>query len=406
MRGQLIALWASLLAVAAAAQGKNVLFYGNSYTYYVWGYGVPEVFELIAVEAGHPAPNWVGSYSGGGTLQQYASDPFHTGAITGSLPAGQSWDAVVMQEHALGATNGVGFQVADFFSGSLAIMANVRAHSPNAQAVMFQTWASAWGQFYYPSPWPTPMAMHDEIRGNYRLAVSGIEAMYGAGSAVNAAVGDAVALLEWDPQWYEADLFHPSPAMQLAAAMCIYTAIYQQPVCAIDPSFQPPGPLATLLATQGVGEVEWHLLAGLADRCAAPAIRRFPGSGDHLLLESATDAAVANACYRNAVRQGTQVYLRLRSMNGVFEQAPAWLLVDVYPTATPLPPSPLWPEVQVGSFATLLGAPDLTVPLVLSVPMPVALPGASIRVQGLALQASGETGNAILTTTDAHEFVF
>ena len=35
---------------------KNLLFYGNSFTYYSWGYGVPELVQLIAIEAGHPSP--------------------------------------------------------------------------------------------------------------------------------------------------------------------------------------------------------------------------------------------------------------------------------------------------------------------------------------------------------------
>ncbi|MCK5945257.1 MAG: hypothetical protein KAI24_24930, partial [Planctomycetes bacterium] len=349
----------ALLALApfAGAQGKNVLFYGNSYTYYVWGYGVPEVVGLLAIEAGHPAPTIKSSLTGGGTLPYYATDPGQIAAISNLVPAGQTWDAVVMQGHALGATNGVGFNVNDFLTGAEGIMSNVRNHSPAARGVMYQTWASAWGQMYYPVPWPTPMAMHDEIRGNYRLAVSNLNALFGPGAAVNAAAGDAVALLEWDPIWYEADLFHPNPSMILLAAMCIYTAIYEEPVCGIEPVFDPPGPLATSLLQQGVGEAEWRLLSGLADRSAVPAHRSYPGSGDHLLLESSVDMPAPNACPEKRVTFGSQVQVRMRSLNDVFDAAPAWLLLDVFPTGSPPGASVVYPELQspLGSAAILIG---------------------------------------------------
>ena len=413
MMTDMIRMARTLLALLACtpfadAQGKNVLFYGNSYTYYVWGYGVPEVVELLAIEAGHPAPTIESSLTGGGTLPYYASDPQQIAAISNLLPAGQQWDAVVMQGHALGATNGVGFNVNDFLAGAQGIMTNVRAHSPTAKAVMYQTWASAWGQMYYPVPWPTPMDMHDEIRGNYRLAVDNLNNAFGVGSAANAAAGDAVALLEWDPMWYEADLFHPSPSMILLAAMCIYTTIYQEPVCGIEPTFDPPGPLAAALLAQGVDQADWDLLSGLADRSADPSRRAYPGSGDHLLLETRAGAGAPSACYQNAITTGTLVQLRLRSINGVFDSAPAWVLLDVFPTGSPTGPAALYPELQspLGAASVLLSAPDLSAPIALSLPMPVTLPGFSLRLQGIVQQPSTETGNTLFTTTDAHELVF
>jgi len=390
------------------AQGKNVLFYGNSYTYYVWGYGVPEVVELLAIEAGHPTPTIESSLTGGGTLPYYATDPAQIAAISNLLPAGQTWDAVVMQGHALGATNGVGYNVNNFLGGAQGIMSNVRAHSPAAKAVMYQTWASAWGQMYYPVPWPTPMQMHDEIRGNYRLVVDNLNAAFGAGSAVNAAAGDAVALLEWDPVWYEADKFHPSPAMILLSAMCIYTSIYGEPVCSIEAEFQPPGPLATALAQQGVSEADWLFLRGLADRSADPSIRAYPGSGDHLLLETLGGAGQPTACHESRITAGTLVQVQLGSRNGVFDNAPAWLLLNVFPTGSPPGASVLYPELQspLGTATALVGVPDLNSPISIAYPIPFTLPGISLQLQGIVQQASGETGNLLLTTTDAHELVF
>jgi hypothetical protein len=49
---------------------------------------------------------------------------------------------------------------------------------------------------------------------------------------------------------------------------------------------------------------------------------------------------------------------------------------------------------------------SLGTPLTVGFQMPLTLPGHSFLVQGLAMQASSETGNPVFTTTDAHELVF
>ena len=400
-------LWL-LLCAPVASQGKNLLFYGNSLTYYVWGYGVPEVVRWIAIEAGHPAPTIRASYTGGGTLQYFATDPSQIAVISNSLPPGEMWDEVVMQGHLLEATNGIGFNSAVFLASAPSILTNVRNHSPAARAVMFQTWACSYGQMYYPAPWVDPMAMHTEVRDNYHQVVSNLNTTFGAGSAVLAAVGDAVSLLEWHPAWYEADLFHPNPAMILLTGMCIYSSIYGEPVCGIQPSFQPPGVLAQALQPYGLGEVEWQHLAGIADRSAAPASRRYPGSNDYLLLETATGASAVSACPDKRVTLGTPLHLQVRSLNGVFDNAPGMLLIDFFPTGLPSGPSPIYPEVQVnlGNSWVLATSAQLTNPLAWSFPTPISLLGWSVLVQGVALQSCTVTGNPLFATTDGHELVF
>ena len=396
-----------LLATAVTAQGKNLLFYGNSYTYYSWGYGVPELVGLIATEAGHVPPTIVQALIGGSNLQIHATDPNQVAVIANCLPAGQTCDHVVMQENSVGATPYFGFSPAIFRSSALTIMGNVRNHSPAATAVMYQTWARAWGNMYYPLPWATPMEMHNMVRGNYDLAVADLNNMFGTGSAAKAAVGDAVALLQWDPMWYEPDLSHPLPPLTLLAAMCIFTTIYGDSVCSIDPGFLQSSPLALALAPHAIDAAIWNHLAGMADRSATPAQRRYPGSGDHLLLETATNAAPLTACPDQQITTCTLVQMQMRSVNGVYNNAIGWLLVDLMPTASPPGPWLLFPEIQVDPGRMLLSpAALLSSPLALSFPMPFTLPGYSFLVQGLVWQASNETGNAMFTTTDAHEFRF
>jgi len=400
-------LLALLLATTATAQGKNLLFYGNSYTFLVFGYGVPELVEWIAVEAGHPTPNVTQALMGGSNLSFHATDPGQIAAIH-ALPAGQTWDHVVIQGHSLNATPYFGFNVPQFRADAVTIAGNVRAHSPNAGAVLYQTWARAQGAMYYPSPWPDPMAMHNMVRGNYDLAVADINAAYGAGTARKAAVGDVMALLEWDPSWYHPDLSHPSPAMSMLAGMVIYTSIYGGRVCDIQVDWNnPQSPLVAGLAPYNIGESTWNLLAGLADRSAQPMNRRYPGSGDHLLLSSSIDGAPLTACPVKQITSNSQIAVELRSVNGVYDTAQGWLCVDFFASGAAPGPNLNWPEFQVDpTRVALTPVAGLGSPYSVQVQLPFTLPGISLLVQGVALQGSSETGNAVFTTTDAHELVF
>lgn len=397
------------LATTASAQGKNLLFYGNSFTYYSWGYGVPELVGQIAVEAGHPAPFIKQALVGGSTLTFHATDPGQIGLISTTLPAGQTWDAVIMQGRAPEATTSLGFDPTQFRIDSVAVAGNVISHSPNAFAVMYATWAAAYGHYYYnaPPPWYVPLDMHNEVRMNYRLAADDINATYGAGHGRTAPAGDAIAMLEFDPMWYESDLEHPSPTMILMAAMSIYTTIYEGTICEITPDWSPGSPLQNLLAPKGLGPSDWDFLAGLSDAAAFPENRNYPGSGDHLLLESSVDAAPLLACPEQQITQGSVINLRMRSMNHVFDNASGALFVDFFLTGSPPGPSLLYPELQIDAGRAIVSPiVPLSSPLSISFPIPFTLPGISFLVQGIALQGSSETGNPSFTTTDGHELIF
>lgn len=395
-----------LLASTITAQGKNLLFYGNSFTYYSWGFGVPELVRLFATEAGHPTPTIVQALIGGATLGDHATNPAQVAMISNALPAGQTWDHVIMQGRTPEATTGGGFSPLVFRSNAVAITSNVRNHSPAASAVMYQTWAVAWGHMYYPVPWAVPMEMHDEIRAGYRNATSDINATFGNGSARTSAVGDAVALLEFDPASYESDMAHPSPAMVMLAAMCLYTTMYDQTACAIDADFTPGSPLSQALGPFGLGAADWNFMAGIADRSAAPAVRHYPGSSDHLLLTTATENDPLTACPIKQITAGTPIQIQLRSMNGIYDGAIGWLLVDFITTGSPPGPGSLFPELQVDLGGAIIGPPvSLSSALTVSFTMPFTLPGGSFLVQAVAAQSSGETGNPLLTATDAHELV-
>ncbi|MCA8948011.1 MAG: hypothetical protein KDE27_00820 [Planctomycetes bacterium] len=398
-------LTAVLAAGATAQAGRNLLFYGNSYS--ARNGGVAALVRLIAAEAGHPAPNVVERLASSQDLHFHRTDPGQVAAITTALPPGQTWDAVILQGQSTEATAALG-NPQQFRADAVGIAANVRSHSPLARAVLYQTWARAVGHHYYPGTFATPIAMHDEIRANYRLAAADIEAAFGTGAAVDAAVGDGVALLEWDPSYYESDLYHPLPAMTLLAGMCLYTSIYGATVCELSPSFAPAGPLASWLTGIGLSERDWREIAGIADRVADAGLRPYPGSGDHLLMESATLPGLTTACGRNRLPAGSWVLIRFRSLNGVYDAAPSWLLAGLFPTGSPPGPAAMYPEIRLdlGTMSVLATTASLGAPAALFTRVPFSWPGTSILVQGLAWGPSTATGNAFFTTTDGHESVF
>ena len=399
-----VALAVLALTSLGAAQGKNLLFYGNSFSFF--NGGVAPLVRAIAIEAGYQAPVYQERLAAGQDLHFHATDPAQVAAIGNFLPPGQTWDAVVVQGLSTEATQTLG-NPTNFIANAVAIVGNVRSHSPAAKAVLYQTFARAQGHSFYPTSFAGPLVMHAQLRANYRQAATAIDTTFGVGTAVNAAVGDCAALLEFDPSIYFVDLHHPANDLTVMASMCLFTAIYADLVSDITPSFSPPSPLGALLNNYGIGAAGWARLAGIADTCAPRTLRPHPGSGDQLLLELGNQPGLLSAGPRRSLTVGNQAQIRLRSRNGVFASAPALVLIDLFPTGQPPLPLAAFPELAVdaNALSVLLSAADLQNPLQLSVAMPFALPGVSLLVQGLAWQTSSETGNPWFTTSEGLEFV-
>ena len=132
-----IAAVALSLSEASTAQGKNLLFYGNSYS--LRNGTVANMVQLIAIQSGRPTPTIVKRFAGGQDLDYHANNPGQVAAISNALPNNQDWDFVVMQGQSTEATQALG-DPADFRANAAAIMGNVRNHSPSVKAVLYQTW--------------------------------------------------------------------------------------------------------------------------------------------------------------------------------------------------------------------------------------------------------------------------
>jgi hypothetical protein len=378
----------------------NLLFYGNSYSQ--GNSGMPSLAGFIAEEFGHPAPEVVAKLAGGQDLFFHLTDPGQAAAITQGLPAGQTWDYVVMQGHSMEATQ-LGDPAA-FRANALAILDNVKAHSSEAQAVLFQTWARAPGASVYPSVWAGPLGMHDEIRTNYRLAVGDMNAAYGPETAWLAAAGDSVALRGFDLSLYTADFSHPTAPTTLLTAMTVHQSIWRERICDMDPDFNGTTNLVDRLGNIGLGQADWTALSGIAERVADAELRRHPGSGEDVLLETSVNAAPPNARPQNVVVAGDTFHVQLSTPNALYAEDVAHLVFDAFVTGAPPPAFPGFPEVHVqSSFFIVTSAAHLASGLAFDIDIPPVASGLSILVQGFALGASAETGNPFFSTSDGHE---
>ena len=390
---------AKIVLVVREPGALNILFYGNSYTIVN---SVHTLVQALAEQAGFDPPNVVGALVGGQDLDFHLNEPGQAAAIAGSLTLGEEWDYVVLQGFSLEATVALG-DPQGFKADALAIVTNVKAHSPGARACLYQTWARAPGHSVYPSAFSSPLVMHQQIEASYTQAVAEIDAAFGPDTARRAAAGEAVALRAWDPAMYDPDLSHPGPLMSTMAADTIFTAIYGVRACSLDPDLDAGGNLAGKLLGFGMDEQDWEEAAGLADRAADAQNRLHPGSREDLLLRTAVSFPLT-ACPLKSAAPLAHVGVRLTTPAATYRGEVAWIQADLFPTGFPPGPAPGMPEIHYDAATSwvLVATPDLGPALDSSLVLEPWTAGRSLLLQGYVLAPSAKTGNPF-TTTDAHE---
>ena len=210
----------SLAAAAHADEPKNLLFYGNSFT--ASGGGVQLLVRDIATAAGHATPHVYARIVSGQTLEYHYDTG--TSVITSGIPAGEHWDAVVLQEYSTRPTSHpTDGNVPAFLQAAQDLYGAVLDHSPDAQAVLFETWARAPGHAFYPSIWDEPADMQSELRMYYDDANDLLNTM---GTSEVAPVGDAFEAGDFDTSLYAGDLYHASNRGALLISLVLYGTIY------------------------------------------------------------------------------------------------------------------------------------------------------------------------------------
>ena len=233
------ALLAGLPAVVQADDPLTILFYGNSFTLGSGSAeveaigGVPGIIRQLAVAAGHTTPNFENAAVGGQTLSWHLSSNLAViSAPQDFVPEpGFQWDYVVLQGYSTRPTH-IG-ELSQFRSAAVALYGEVRGHSPDAGAILYETWARAPGHSVYigsPPSFPNgPAQMQEELRDGYQEAEQDIDITLGADRAIVAPVGDAWEDTDWD-NLHATDLYHANSRGSYLAALVIYGTIYSESV--------------------------------------------------------------------------------------------------------------------------------------------------------------------------------
>ena len=379
----------------------NVLYFGNSYT--KANGMVPEVVDRVAAEVGLVAPSSTVRVGPNKNLD-YHLLPHEVLAISRSMPLGERWDVVVIQGGTTEATATLG-NPGQFVADGLAIMANVRGHSPFVRAVIYQTWARGAGHAYYAGSNPIypggPLQMHKELELGNRALADALGATYEPGVAVIAPAGETAALRGFDPAYYNPDLSHPNALLTAQASGTIYSALFGRPACSAALDFATPGPTAAHLASLGLDQDDWRSVAGIADRAGPNKLRPYPGSNEDLLLEVGPEGLEV-ACGKQVLPAGTALHCRLTSPGSTYSLQPARLYLDVIGTSGGTTFVPPWQEVHFSpSSWTVAAVTVLGNGITVVEALPLELVGRKLLIQGMAEGPSVSTGHT-LTLTDAH----
>jgi hypothetical protein len=209
---------------AVAAEPARVLFIGNSYTHVNQ---LPDVFAEVVKSAGRKVPVIKSETPGGQTFKQHLTvQPKSLAAIDEG-----KWDVVVLQgqsqEPALAEVNPTVRK--DFVESAAALCQRIRAQSPQARIVFYETWArhaDSWatqGKDYNANVGKDPAEMQARLRLWYGNVAQ-------ANAALLAPVGDAWERNYQSKQPYRlhaADNSHPNFNGTYLAALVMYKTIYQ-----------------------------------------------------------------------------------------------------------------------------------------------------------------------------------
>ncbi|RLB65808.1 MAG: hypothetical protein DRI90_00980 [Deltaproteobacteria bacterium] len=199
-------------------------FIGNSFTHQG---PIPHLVRDLAASVGWPAPMVDYSAPGGETLEGHQTIPESLTLVD----AGQ-WDFVVLQEYSTRPTDNAGDPVA-FKSAATWFYDRSKLASPEAQVVLYETWARHPDHPIYPGTFSQPAEMQAQLRFHYNDAADGyIPSNAAAAPATDvqvAPVGDAWEqhLADSDPlRLHGTDDYHAGPNGRYLNALVLYSTIY------------------------------------------------------------------------------------------------------------------------------------------------------------------------------------
>jgi hypothetical protein len=242
----------------AQGNGKNILFFGNSFT--MGAGGTPYIVAEIAALAGQPMPNVDMAASGGKTLEWHLVNSVKDIANPRDFTTGDGfqWDFVVMQEYSTRPTthpkNG---NIEAFLRDAPKLYLEVAKHSPKVIPVLQETWSRSPKHNFFPKIFKDPAEMQAQLRDSYAKAKVAVNEAAGQPIARIAPVGDAWEATGWD-NLHGKDEYHGNSRGYFVAALTMYATIYEDPtVSDID--------LTELAATLGIKAEDLPKLTSAVD---------------------------------------------------------------------------------------------------------------------------------------------
>ena len=376
-------LSALLLPMTGAQAQDRVLVFGNSIVF------SPTVayFRDLVVQTGAPTPIVVEYILADKQTSHYVSQ---IGLITSTIPAGQTWRAMIVVGGTRENIPGLGNPIA--FQNNMLTLANAFfAHSPNGLFIGHETGADHPSSSLYPSVAPNPATWLAWSHAGYLAAAQEITAAHPGNPAARIAPqGTCYASTAGYPTYlYAADFHHPSTQGKVLSALLWHTAIYGGRIENIPVNFASSTPLVTRLLSNGITEPMWQRLVGLADSAQPPASRPYPGSSGDFQLLSSTTSTVTNLVTRKNATANSMLRLQPFSPLGATQNAPAAVYSELLPTGT-LPnggtPPELWLNINhsriVMQVVSLNGLP-------VDIAIPPGLAGYTLWIQAVSRAPTG-----------------
>jgi|GEM_PF-304937 len=206
----------------AYAEKKQVLFLGNSYTYYN---NLPQIVADMALSTGDTLVFEM--YAPGGyTINNHGSDTVSENRIKKG-----GWDYLILQEQSQLPS------FPDYRSMELPeLCALFRSYNPCGRIILYMTWGRENGDATNCPIWPpvcTYLGMDSLLRLSYtQMAVENKAQLSPVGAAWR-------YTRQYNPgiDLYEPDESHPAPAGSYLAACCFYTTIFKKDPMLIDHGF-------------------------------------------------------------------------------------------------------------------------------------------------------------------------
>ena len=202
----------------------NLLFIGNSFTHQG---PIPHVVRNMASSVGWPTPVVEYSAPGGQSLEYHS-----TFDETLTLVDAGSWDFVVLQDYSTRPTDNAG-DPAGFKSDATWFYDRIKATSPDAQVVLYETWARHPDHSIYPSTFADPTEMQAQLRLHYNDAaddyIPGHASFSPATDVQVAPVGDAWERYLEEPnpvRLHASDDYHAGENGQYLNGLVLYSTIY------------------------------------------------------------------------------------------------------------------------------------------------------------------------------------